>query len=269
MVTIAVIVTGDPITSVRERSGDFAALIRRAAGSPPHVEWQLSDARNGLPERPGSDADAVIITGSPSSVSEDTPWMRAARSYVVACVGLEVPTLGICFGHQLIASALGGRVIENPRGREVGVFPARAYNPDPVLMLPTTRFWVPMAHGDTVERLPSGAVLLAGTEREPHAALRFATNCWGVQFHPEFSTEVMQAYLVAEHGVLASASFPTRTPIPHGGNASPLLESGSPPTAAAAPKPEATPLIPNTPEASASLTRFLRFAARRRRKARG
>ncbi len=198
MLNIAVIATGEPIPVVAERYGDFASMIRRAAGDPLNVAWIVVDARLGLPSCPPKGLAGIVITGSPSSVTEDAWWMRAAKPYLQSAVVLGIPVLGICFGHQLLAAALGGRVVRNPRGREFGLVQARGCSPDPVLALPSGPFPVAMAHEDSVSELPPRSVVLAATEREPHAAVRFAQSCWGVQFHPEFCAGILNSYMAAE-----------------------------------------------------------------------
>lgn len=129
---------------------------------------------------------AVIVPGSLASVTERAPWMLALEQYLRGLVERQLPVLGICFGHQILASALGGRVVPNPRGLEMDIAavhltPAGRAHPlfaglvDPVLAVE--------AHEDTVEELPPGAVLLAENE---YGVQSFALgSAAGIQFHPE------------------------------------------------------------------------------------
>ena len=121
---------------------------------------------------------------------------------MAAVVRASVPTLGICFGHQLLGQALGGLVEANPRGREMGSVRLRLLESDPLLGAALEPFVANMSHSDSVTRLPPGARVLAETEREPHAAVRFAARAWGVQFHPEFDGDVMRGYIDARKDVL-------------------------------------------------------------------
>src|SRR5690606_26145464 len=110
---------------------------------------------------------------------------------------------GICFGHQLLAEALGGRVEPNPRGREMGTVQIELVERDPLLGADPA-LAVNMSHVDSVVGLPAGAVVLARSERDPHAAIRFADSAYGVQFHPEFDGDVMRRYIDARRDVIAS-----------------------------------------------------------------
>jgi GMP synthase (glutamine-hydrolysing) len=106
-----------------------------------------------------------------------------------------VPLLGICFGHQLIAQALGGNVRKNPRGREIGTVEVTTLAPDPLFEGLPDRFLANATHVDTVADLPPGATVVASTALEPHAALAFGALVRGVQFHPEIDEGVMRGYV--------------------------------------------------------------------------
>jgi GMP synthase (glutamine-hydrolysing) len=118
------------------------------------------------------------------------------------CVEAGVPVLGVCFGHQLLAQALGGEVQRNPRGREIGSVRFELTDDDAVLSQGDAAYDVNMTHVDAVVRLPPGAKLLGRTELDPYAALRFAKRAWGVQFHPEMDADVMHAYVSARAALL-------------------------------------------------------------------
>jgi GMP synthase (glutamine-hydrolysing) len=199
--SIAVLVTGDPVAATQARLGGFLELIRAVAPGFSAALWQAHDARvlDVLPDL--TDALAVIITGSPLSMTEPQPWMDRAAEQLAALVRQEVPTLGICFGHQLLGHALGGRVALNPRGREMGTVVYTAQLADPVLGPPGT-WLVNSTHLDSVVELPPGARILGTTELEPHAAVRFGPSAWGVQFHPEIDGSVMREYIEARRPAL-------------------------------------------------------------------
>ncbi|MFZ5602310.1 MAG: glutamine amidotransferase-related protein, partial [Pseudomonadota bacterium] len=116
-----------------------------------------------------------------------------------------VPILGVCYGHQLLAHALGGAVDWHPQGREIGTTPIHltdAGTRDPLLGTLPARFLAQVTHAQRVSRLPDEAVLLAGNDYESHHAFRVGDATWGLQFHPEFSAEVMRAYLHASAAAL-------------------------------------------------------------------
>ena len=204
--SIAVLVTGDPIAQTRATRGDFLELIRGAAPAHAALPWQAYDARvlDVLPDL--TDALAVIVTGSPLSVTERLPWMDRAAAKLAELVRVEVPLLGICFGHQLLGHALGGRVERNPRGREMGSVEFTALEADPVVGGPGS-WLVNSTHLDSVVELPPGARVVGATALEPYAALRFGPLAWGVQFHPELDAEVMRQYIEARRPALLQESF--------------------------------------------------------------
>jgi GMP synthase-like glutamine amidotransferase len=132
--------------------------------------------------------DAVVLMGGPMSVNDagEHPWLVDEKAFIREAVSGGLPVWGSCLGAQLLASALGARVLPGA-APEVGVLPihpTRAGRADAVMgpcQWPlTTLQW----HSDTFE-LPSGAVLLASSDAYPHQAFRVGTTVYGVQFHIE------------------------------------------------------------------------------------
>jgi GMP synthase (glutamine-hydrolysing) len=204
--SIVVLVTGDPVPEARAKRGDFVDLIRQAAPAFGTCEWAAHDVR-GLDVIPNlTGAAAVIVTGSAASVTEALPWMVRTGECLRALVALEVPLLGICFGHQLLGHALGGRVSLNPRGREMGSVALTREEDDPVIGARGTAT-VNMTHLDSVVELPPGARRIAHTRQEPNAAVRFGRSVWGVQYHPEIDAAVMRSYFEARREVLLVEGF--------------------------------------------------------------
>lgn len=204
--TLYVLVTGDPVANVRARRGSFVDLFRDAIGDAWSRPIVAVDCREQLSPLP-SDAAALVITGSSAHVPDREPWVLEGEEFLRDAVGRGIPTLGVCFGHQMLGQGLGGTCIRNPRGREIGtlaleVLPAAAA--DPLFgELPST-FEANVTHLDTVSELPPGAVALARSAQEDHHAVRFGEVCWGVQFHPEIDRDVMTGYLEARRDVLTT-----------------------------------------------------------------
>jgi GMP synthase (glutamine-hydrolysing) len=197
---VCILVTGDPVPRAERQRGNFADMIQRLA--PSETAWVRADGRDGpLPNL--GELRGLVITGSAASVTERAPWMLAAEAYLRAAVERQLPTLGICFGHQLLGQALGGRVETNPAGREMGSVEYFEDEVDAVVSAPEAReYWCNMSHVDSVVEPPPGARVLGRTRLEPHAALRFNERTWGVQFHPEFDDVTMRAYIEARREIL-------------------------------------------------------------------
>jgi GMP synthase (glutamine-hydrolysing) len=201
---IVILVTGQTLPEIAARRGDYPAWIRDKTGDAWRGEWAVFDVRTDEPLPGPRDADAFVITGSSSSVTERAPWMLRTEALVREIAAAERPLLGICFGHQLVAQALGGEVTRNPRGREMGAMRVSRIADDFLFAgLPRT-FDVHGTHVDAVARLPAGGELLATTPQDPAAAFRVGPNVRGVQFHPEFDADVMRGYLQARRDLVRS-----------------------------------------------------------------
>ncbi|ACY16285.1 glutamine amidotransferase-related protein [Haliangium ochraceum] len=155
--------------------------------------------------------DGVVITGSAASLTVPEPWMDATSAMVQRAHGEQMPLLGVCFGHQVIGAALGGRVIRNPRGWQLASADIELNEHgrgDPLFAGLDTRFRVNLSHQDIVceTSLASAPQLrvLAGNPKAAIQALAAGPNMRGVQFHPEFSGPITSAYIKSRHAILAA-----------------------------------------------------------------
>lgn len=183
-------------------------MIRLAAGGAWQGPWAELDARSG---EPWPEISALIVTGSSASVTERAPWILETESRLRTLVGAGVPVFGICFGHQLLGQALGGRVTQNPRGRQIGTVEAEVTGDDTLIDRARRPFRVNTSHRDVVVELPRGARVLGRTPKDPHAFVRFAEHVFGVQSHPEWDAATMRAYLEERRDVLAEEGFDVDT----------------------------------------------------------
>ncbi len=193
---ILIVVTGSPPPAVAAAHGDYATIMAAAVGSAWTGGYDSIDLRS---ERPRNDSAtaAVIITGSSASLPDHEPWMAEATAWLAEIVRRGTPTLGVCFGHQLLAQALGGAVALNPKGREMGTVAIERLEPCVLFQGLNRHFTANACHTDTVTRLPVGAEVFARSETDPHQCVRFAERCYGVQFHPEIDGWTMRAFVDA------------------------------------------------------------------------
>ncbi|MFT5320842.1 MAG: GMP synthase (glutamine-hydrolyzing) [Pseudohongiellaceae bacterium] len=189
--------TGSTIPVIAEEKSDFEQWI--ATGMSLSVEQTLIvSVFEGQPLPDLQSISSIVITGSPAMATEKLDWIEKSQHFILSAIYAGIPVLGICFGHQLLAQAMGGKVDWHPQGREIGTtMVSRSVESadDPLFnKLPLT-FPVHTTHMQTVTELPSDAVILAANNFESHHAVRFARNVWGVQFHPEFNVAIMRRYI--------------------------------------------------------------------------
>ncbi len=197
--------TGQPVPSMR-RHGGFPHWIRVAAGLSRH-DARVVDVEAGQPLPDAGGFAGIIVTGSAAMVTDRHGWSERSATWLRDAAHAGTPLFGICYGHQLIAHALGGEVGPNANGREMGTVQVELSgnaHADPLFAGLPTRFNANATHLQSVLRLPDGATVLARNDHDPHHAFRWRDHAWGVQFHPEFSAMHMRGYVRARADALAS-----------------------------------------------------------------
>jgi GMP synthase-like glutamine amidotransferase len=161
--------------------GDYADMFERLL---PTVDLVRYDAINGeLPEKP-DECDGWVVTGSRHSVYEDIDWIRRTGAFVEEVHAAEVPFVGICFGHQLLAHFTGGRTA---KAAAWGVGAHDLSTGERLLYM----------HQDQVVELPPHGVLVASTDHCRNGVIRVGSSMLGIQAHPEFPGEYVEALLHA------------------------------------------------------------------------
>lgn len=152
--------------------------------------------------------DGWIITGSASSVIDNLEWMKLLKDKIVYAHKNRIPVLGICFGHQIISSALGGNVIHNPKGWELGSYKLKLNKnglSNKIFKNIETDDFFYFSHEDIVSEIPKNATLLAENNMGIQS-FSVDDRIYGVQFHPEFSLEIMGQYVKIryENGIVSN-----------------------------------------------------------------
>ena len=140
------------------------------------------------------EGDALIVLGGPMGCMDDdqATWLPAVRSLLRTAVDDGVPTLGVCLGAQLLAAATGGYVERGAHGPELGLGTVQIDEGDDLVMagpMPVVQW-----HFDAITSLPPGAVLLGSSDRYEIQAFRLGDVAWGLQFHVEATTAMVQEW---------------------------------------------------------------------------
>jgi len=191
-IKVGILETGSPPPPLQGRFGSYSAMVQELLG--PQHEFTTFDVRKGeLPAR-ADDCPAYVITGSASGVYDGDAWIGAVKNFVRDASG-QSALIGICFGHQLMAEAFGGRVIKSPRGWGIGLH--RYDVQERAAWMDDARsIAVPASHQDQVVKLPGDARVLGGSEFTPYGIVEYPRRrAMSLQSHPEFSPEYAAALI--------------------------------------------------------------------------
>ncbi len=194
---VLILHTGDPEDALKSQFGGYAELLKKASGLTEDAVHTVAVHNGETPESP-EHYRAALITGSPAMVTDREPWSEHTAQWLREAAAQGLPMFGICYGHQLLVHALGGKVGYNPAGREVGTQTVELLPPaanDTVLAGLPEAFPAQMLHAQTVLELPSGAVVLARSDMDAHQMIRIGKNVFSTQFHPEFEPDFIRAVL--------------------------------------------------------------------------
>lgn len=191
---IGILESGHLSDTLKAKYGGYPDLYQRLVA--PHLPeatfFAVSVIDGEVAESPHQ-ADGWIISGSRHGVYENEPWIPHLEDFLRACMRESVPIVGICFGHQILAQAMGGKVENSKSGWGVGIHEYQLLNHPDWLEIKGDSFSVPAIHQDQIIKAPIGAHLFATSDFCPIAGLIYgelnAPKAFTIQPHPEMSAE--------------------------------------------------------------------------------
>jgi GMP synthase-like glutamine amidotransferase len=194
---LAILETGHPPGNLGEQFGDYPSMFEQMLGSGFQIE-SFDVQRGELPE-PGAHR-AYLITGSPAGVYDPLPWIEPLMQFIRSANGAKM--VGICFGHQVMAEALGGHVEKSERGWGAGLHRYTVVRSEPWIDTAGT-IAIPASHQDQVIVQPPNADVVAASDFTPLAALVWTDRpAISFQFHPEFSPAFAKALIEKRYDIV-------------------------------------------------------------------
>lgn len=199
---IGILETGRPPDELKTAYGSYADMFKRLLGeADSQFEFRVYAVLDEqLPISP-LECEAWLVTGSRHGVYENLPWMLKLQDFIRAVWQAEQPMIGICFGHQIIATALGGRVEKSTKGWGIGLQNYTVKQPQ-AWMGEQPGFTLNAMHQDQVVELPAKAEVFASSEFCEYAGLVYGGRILTFQGHPEFSTDFEEDLLKLRRGTV-------------------------------------------------------------------
>ena len=155
--------------------------------------------------------DFYMTTGSRWGANDDLLWIRELEDFIRALYDAGIGFAGICFGHQLIAKALGGRVEKSPKGWGIGISLTDVLEAQSWMQVEKSKIALVVSHQDQVCELPSKAMVLSGNDFCPYSMIQVGHNFLGVQGHPEFSRQYSFALMDARRDRISASAIDSAT----------------------------------------------------------
>jgi GMP synthase-like glutamine amidotransferase len=195
---LAILETGYPPAPLAEEFGDYPSMFKRLLG--PGFEIDRFDVQTGHLPAQANGHDAYLITGSPAGVYDPLPWIEPLQQFIRTASRAKM--VGVCFGHQVMAEALGGHVEKSDKGWGAGLHRYTVVRSEPWIDTAGT-IAIPASHQDQVIVQPPNTEVVAASDFTPFAALAWTDRpAISFQFHPEFSPAFAKALIEKRYDVV-------------------------------------------------------------------
>ena len=205
---IGILATGITPDELIHQFGSYSAMFVQLFSKSGHeFEYEIFDVREDIFPQSQNVCDAWIITGSKFNVYQNLEWMQKLKTLILDIHASQKPLVGICFGHQIIAEAFGGKVDKYPGGWGVGLHAYELTGEHDFITDDSTGFTINAMHQDQVLEKPDSAVVFAQSEFCEFAGLLYDDRILTFQAHPEFTVDYEDALVEARKGPVV----PTQT----------------------------------------------------------
>jgi GMP synthase-like glutamine amidotransferase len=196
---LAILETGHPPGDLAGRFGDYPAMFANLLG--PEFALEPFDVQAGDLPADAASHHAYLITGSPAGVYDPLPWIAPLSEFIRGVKDRKM--VGICFGHQVMAEALGGHVEKSHKGWGSGLHRYDVVRREPWMNGAVTEIAAPASHQDQVVVQPPNTRIVATSDFTPFAALAWTDRpAISFQFHPEFTPDFAKALIRERHDAL-------------------------------------------------------------------
>ena len=205
---IGILLVGRASEDLVDKYGTYAEMLINLINSDEKLfEFKTFNILDGVFPLNHNDCDGWIVTGSPHGVYEEHSWIPIVSQLIRDIYENKLPIFGVCFGHQLIAQALGGNVEKSTKGWGLGLHTYQINNKTNYMDNLSSEVTLNICHQDQVLSPPNGATVYAKSDFCENAGFYIKDKVLTMQAHPEFLVDFIKALLTARRDVTIPKQF--------------------------------------------------------------